>query len=153
MLSPIALTMRDQVLGGLPRGGAASMAQAAREIFEVNARGLEADDDRVARCTEAIIEGAFSALVQMRGELVKEVCAALVRTAVARSHMNPRSAAVTAEAVSRALEREPTIAKHDFDAAIAGALSACEELGRPDRETIIASMRRAVSAIPSRACG
>lgn len=145
-LSPIALAVRGQALGALTPGGVDLVAEAGREILDLYAGGFDAGDDRLAECAAAIIEGVLSAMVEMRSEMITAACHALVGSTLSRPGMNPASVAETVAALSRVLEREPTTTTQDFEAAIDGALTACEEMGRSDRETVVAAMRQALAA-------
>jgi hypothetical protein len=141
VLSPIALTVRDQVLPAVHVSDTARIERVCIELLEFNTRGLDPASAELRSCVAAVVEGVLAALGSSRSNVLEVTMHAVSRFASKQAGADPSLVAAIICDAATVIEVQGQAHQSDLDAAIQGALGACDRLLGEDRDDVVAFLR------------
>lgn len=143
VLSPIALTARDQVLTVIKAGTFDQVEGVCQELLAVNTRDMPPGAPGVKACVAAVMEGVLAALGSARTLALESAMHAVARYAAQREGADAMSVAKIIKDAASVLEVTPS--DPDLEVAIQAALSACDQLLGQERSNVVAFLRETLS--------
>lgn len=144
VLSPIALTVRDQTRTSVEARDTAGVQAVCSEVLEANTIGIGLGSSEMKAIVGSVVEGVLAALAISRAEVFERVMHAIARFASTRENSDPTVvAAVICEAAS-VIEVNEAERQSYLDAMIESVLAACDHLLGPEREELAAFLRHAL---------
>lgn len=144
LLSPIAITVRDQTLGVMQEVDPDRIRLICKEVLESNTVDIPLDSAGMKAVVGSVMEGVHAASARSRADTLEMAMHAIARFATTRENSDPTLvAAVICDAAS-VIEVNEADRQSYLDSMIDAVLAACDHLLGPERDELVAFLRNAL---------
>lgn len=144
LLSPIAITVRDQTILAMQAVDAERVRAMCGEVLEANTIDIPLDSSEMKAVVASVVEGVHAAIARTRADVLQMVMHAVARYASSRQSTDPTViASVVCDAAS-VIEVDEADRHLYLDSMIQAVLTACDHLLGPEREELATFLRNAL---------
>lgn len=144
VLSPIALTVRDQTLAAVRAADIEGVRIVVGEVLEVNTSGIALDSQEMKVVVASVVEGVHAAVAGSRAEVFQMALHAVARFASSRGSTDPAAVAAVICDAANVIEVADDGRQIRLDEMIDSVLAACNHLLGPERDALATFLRNAL---------
>ena len=144
VLSPIAITVRDQTIKAVRAADIESVRVVVGEVLDVNTAGIPLDSPEMKLVVASVVEGVHAALAGSRAEVLQMTLHAVARFASSRGSTDPTVVAAVICDAANVIEVANDDRQVRLDATIDSVLTACDHLLGPNRDALATFLRNAL---------
>lgn len=146
VLSPIALTVRDQATPAVEPRDSARVQAVCNEVLEANTIAIQLGSPEMKAVVASVVEGVLAALATSRADVLERVMHAIARFASTREHAEATLVASVICDAASVIEVSDTDRQSYLVSMIDAVLAACDHLLRSEREELATFLRNALPA-------